>query len=78
MGVASMDEAVEIKTRHENELLGLDGVTGVDVGYRRIDGNQTEEPAIRVYVADRGAAPSIPEQIEDVPVEVVERTFELH
>jgi hypothetical protein len=65
-------QALEIKSRFEGHVLTLPGVTGVDLG-QRPDGG----PTIRVYVAARAAAPALPDQVEGVPVEIIERRFGL-
>ncbi len=56
-------------------------MTGVDVGPKYVNGRRTDELAIRVYVekkSDVAAADAIPEEIEGVPTDVIERTFVLH
>lgn len=77
----TMDEALQIKAEVEPDLINKPGVTGIDVGYRVVDGKRTEEPAIRVYVANKEAAVkalSLPGEIQGVAVEIIERKFELH
>ncbi len=78
MGNVSLDQATQIKSRHELEWLKLPGVTGVDVGYRIVNGRPTDEIVIRVYVETLGKAPSLPTAVEGVPVVVIERRFMLH
>jgi hypothetical protein len=73
----SLDDAVRIKSQVEGELLAKPGVTGVDVGQRGTGGT----PVIRIYVASRDAIPkdlTSMTDIQGVPVEIVERRFELH
>lgn len=65
----SLDAAQQIKARHEQKLLELEAVTGVDVG---------PGPSIRIYVSDMAAAAALPTEIEGMTVEVVERRFEPH
>lgn len=76
----SIEEATRIKERLEAELLRRPGVTGIDVGMRAApDG--TQEPVIRIYVAEREEAArhaALPTELEGVPVLVVERRFRLH
>ena len=48
----------------EEELLGRPGVTGVDVGYKDVGGEPTDEIAIRVMVEKKKK--SVPEK-EKVP-----------
>ena len=44
------EEVREIKERYEDKLLKLPNVVGVEVGYNEIDGEETNELAIRVLV----------------------------
>jgi hypothetical protein len=73
-----------IRKRVEADLLRLPGVTGVDVGPKRVNGENTGKLAIRVYVARKRPLEEIPvnEQIPSViggvPTDVVERAFTLH
>jgi hypothetical protein len=61
----TLNHAIEVKARHEHELLGLDCVQGVGVGEAQ------GRPAIMVYVDGYPSTPgSIPQRIEDVPVVV--------
>lgn len=77
-------ELQRVKRRSEGRLLALPGVTGVDIGYKEVDGRPTGTVAIRVLVAQKkpqGAVPAdelIPVQIEGHPADVIERRFELH
>jgi hypothetical protein len=77
----TLAEATKIKESAETRLLKQPGVTGMDVGYRVVEGKQTSEPAIRIYVTNlKDIAPEIKnlKEIEGVPVEVIERQFTLH
>lgn len=65
-------QALEIKQRFEVDALKLPGVTGVDLGQRAGAG-----PTLRVYVASKASAPALPDHVEGVPVEIVERRFGL-
>jgi hypothetical protein len=79
--MVSMDEALRIKAEMEGEWLDQPGVTGVDVGLRSVGGEPTEEPVIRIYVGDRRQAEEhlrLPKVIRGVPVEIIERRFELY
>ena len=77
-----IEEIQLIKQSIEADLLKLPGVTGVDVGYKEVGGNKTDILAIRVYVQiKRKEVPPeemIPEQIQGVPTDVIQRTFVLH
>jgi hypothetical protein len=79
-----LSEIRRIKQEAEAGLLGLPGVTGVDIGYRIVGGEKTGELAIRVYVAEKKApedvpaSERIPQAIQDIPTDVIERRFLLH
>jgi hypothetical protein len=71
-------EIVPLKMAVEDDLLGLPGVTGVDVGYKEVGGEQTDEMAIIVFVGRKGEfdeGDRIPSEIHGVKTDVVEATF---
>jgi hypothetical protein len=77
----SLDEATRIKAAIEGDWMKRPGVTGMDVGYRLVEGKPTDQVAIRVYVDNLATTQNqldLPSEIEGVPVEIVERRFELH
>jgi len=77
----SLDEIRRIKEEVEAELLRLPGVTGVDIGYKFVEGKKTDELAIRVYVEkkrDVTEENAVPREIQGVPTDVTERRFILH
>lgn len=74
----TMQRALEVKRRHEQELLRKANVVAVGVGYRTRGGQKTPEVCIVVSVKKK-VDPSklkpgdmVPTTIEDVPVDVVE------
>ena len=73
-----VQHAVEVKRRHEQELLHKANVVAVGVGYCRRGDVQTKEVGIVVSVKNKVPASEldpqdvIPARIEDVPVDVVE------
>ncbi|MET0340203.1 MAG: hypothetical protein ABW252_04345 [Polyangiales bacterium] len=74
-------KVIEAKNRAEQALLKLPGVTGVDIGFKEVGGQPTDQVAIRVLVAqkrDVPAADRVPADIDGVPTDVIERVFELH
>jgi len=77
----SIPELVAIKESVEGELLARPGVTGVDVGYKVVGGEQTDEVAIRVHVEEKKAdvpeTERVPEAIDGVVTDVLERRYEL-
>src|SRR5581483_1160793 len=67
-----------IKQSIEPKLIALPGVTGVDVGLKRVGGEETPEHAILVFVAKKGVFEpqhQIPPRIEGIPTDVIEATF---
>ena len=78
MSDRSMQRALEVKRRHEQELLRKVNVVAVGIGYCRRGGVQTREVGIVVSVKSKVPSSElqprdvIPAQIEDVPVDVVE------
>jgi hypothetical protein len=79
--MATVDEIIAIKERVEAQFLGAPGVTGVDVGYKEVGGQATDQVAIRVHVAaktdDIPADQRVPAEIEGVLTDVLERRYEL-
>ena len=79
--MATIEEIRRIKQEVENKLLGLPGVTGVDVGLKIVGGKKTSIHSIRVYVnqkKDVDKKDTIPKKIKGIPTDVIERRFELH
>jgi hypothetical protein len=78
MSDQAMQHALEVKRRHEQELLRKANVVAVGVGYRNRGGVLTKEVCIVVSVKNKvplselKPRDAIPAQIEDVPVDVVE------
>lgn len=70
--------ALEVKRRHEQELMRKANVVAVGVGYCRRGGVQTKEVGIVVSVRNKVSLSElnpkdvVPNTIEDVPVDVVE------
>lgn len=78
MSDPSVQRALEVKRRHEQELLRKANVVAVGVGYRQRAGLQTREVSIVVSVRNKVKESElkpgdvVPARIEDVPVDVVE------
>jgi hypothetical protein len=70
-----------IKQAHEHELMSIPNVTGVGVGYRRVGGRPTDQPAIIVSVRHKlapdelDASEMIPHELDGVPVDVQESGY---
>jgi hypothetical protein len=67
----TLEQATEIKARHERDWLKRSGVNAVDVG------QSGEEVVIRVYVDDPATVTGLPSQVEGVPVQVIKRRYQL-
>ncbi|WP_370614377.1 hypothetical protein [Mumia sp. Pv 4-285] len=70
-----VQEILPVKRAVEDELLSRPGVTGVDIGYKYVDGERTDEIVIRVYVAEKkdvSEDDQIPPTIEGIPTDVIE------
>ncbi|ULA58113.1 MAG: hypothetical protein LZF60_20163 [Nitrospira sp.] len=68
----------QIKTAAEDDLLSRPGVTGVDVGYKFVNGQKTDEIVIRIHVADKKEVPpdqKIPDTIQGVKTDVIQKQF---
>jgi hypothetical protein len=78
MSDQAMQRVLEVKRRHEQELLRKANVVAVGVGYYTRAGVPTKEVCIVVSVKSKVPLSElkprdvIPAQIEDVPVDVVE------
>jgi hypothetical protein len=77
-----LPEIIKAKESVEANLLKQPGVTGVDVGYKYVGGQRTDEISIRVLVEKKKKTipekERVPETIEGVKTDVIERRFELH
>lgn len=73
-----MDEVRAAKDQYKRELMGKPNVVGVGIGYKIVAGQQTDTPCVIVFVKQKVAAESlsaeqlVPEQVSDVPTDVVE------
>lgn len=78
MSDRSVQRALEVKGRREQELLRKANVVAVGVGYCKRGGVQTREVGIlvsvkkKVPITELKPRDIIPARIEDVPVDVVE------
>jgi len=76
--LAEQKYAVEVKRRHEQELLRKANVIAVGVGYCMRGGVQTKQVGIIVSVKNKEPLEKlnpkdvIPNKLDDVPVDVVE------
>ena len=74
-------DIIALKESVEQRYLEQPGVTAVDVGYKYVGGERTDEVAIRVHVAKKSdrvpKAQRVPTEIDGVVTDVLERTYEL-
>lgn len=74
---ALMDNLKETKEKYSGQLMQKANVVGVGVGYKEIDGLQTDALCIRVYVRKKVAANSlkpedqIPELLDGFRTDVI-------
>ncbi|MFH8788981.1 hypothetical protein [Streptomyces roseoverticillatus] len=77
----SVAELVAVKQKVEQRFLSQPGVTGIDVGYKEVGGELTDQIAVRVHVArktdDVPSADRVPENLDGFVTDVVERVYEL-
>ena len=77
---SKLEVALEHKSNAEKDLLKIPGVTAVDVGYKYVNGQRTDEIAIRVHVAKKKKTVDkkemIPPVINGVKTDVIEGTYE--
>ncbi|MEJ0076940.1 MAG: hypothetical protein WDO17_16145 [Alphaproteobacteria bacterium] len=82
MATKPLSEILIAKRGVEDKLLSQPGVTGVDVGYKYVGGERTDDLAIRVMVEKKKTSvpndQKIPPEIEGVSTDVIERKFFLH
>jgi hypothetical protein len=80
----TLGEIRPVKKDAEANLLKKAGVTGVDIGYKYVDGKKTDVLSIRVYVKEKRDAKDvskkemIPKTIKGIKTDVIEREFVLH
>ncbi len=78
MSEEAVQHALEVKRRHESELLRKPNVVAVGVGFRTRGGQPTSEVCLVVSVthkipaADLKRGDALPATLEGVPVDVVE------
>jgi len=73
-----IEEIRAIKDRHQADLLEKKNVVGLGIGYKEVEGQETEQLSLVVMVRKKespsqlDATDLIPSQIEGVPVDVKE------
>jgi len=78
MSEQAVQHALEVKRRHETELLRKPNVVAVGVGFRTRGGQTTSEVCLVVSVTQKILASKLkrnevlPQTLEDVPIDVVE------
>ena len=75
--MAHLDEIIKHKEAAEAALLKLDGITGVDVGFKYEGGKRTDEIAIRILVKKKKknvtTSQLVPAEINGIKTDVIER-----
>lgn len=75
------DRVRVVRAEVETQMLQRPGVTGIDTGYKVVDGRKTDQLCIRIYVKkkqDVTESELIPREIKGIPTDVIERRFVLH
>ncbi len=76
----SIEALTAQKKQSEKELLNIPGVNAVDVGFKYVNGQRTDEVVIRVHVAKKKKnvpkAEMIPAEINGVKTDVIEGTYD--
>jgi hypothetical protein len=78
MIVEDIERIREIKRSVEADWINRPGVTGIDVGYKYIDGKRTDEIAIRIHVMHKRDVPeadAVPATIDGITTDVIESNF---
>jgi hypothetical protein len=76
--MVTLEEVKRVKAEYEEELMRKPGVVGVAIGHKHINGRKTNLLCIICYVMEKKRVGEleehdiIPEEIEGVPVDVVE------
>jgi hypothetical protein len=71
-------EMVAALESNRNQILSINGVQGVDIGFTEPDGTPTEDLAIRVLVPDLSNPPAgIPETVDGFQVTIIQRDIQL-
>lgn len=77
----NLQQIIAVKQQVEDEWLGKPGVTGIEVGYKYVNGQRTDEIAVRVLVEHKSdTVPQqdrVPEAMAGIRTDVIERTFVL-
>ncbi|WP_437907423.1 IPT/TIG domain-containing protein [Sorangium sp. So ce327] len=70
-------EMIAALESHRYEILNINGVLGIDIGFTEPGGVPTDDIAIRVLVPDLNNVPAgIPDELEGFPVVVIQRNVE--
>ena len=67
----TIEEVIEIKTKHEEALFSVNGVFRVDVGIKDID-DDPDEVFIRVFMKDLSNKHLVPKELDGVETHVIE------
>lgn len=73
-----IEEIRAVKDRHEGDLLKKRNVVGLGIGYKEVEGQETEQLSLVVMVRKKeppsqlDARDVVPSEIEGVPLDVIE------
>lgn len=76
--MANMEDIRKTKEKHEAELMKKSGVTGCAIGYKQVEGLQTDELCLVCFVKQKlpeeklNKKDIIPKEIQGIPTDVVE------
>jgi hypothetical protein len=56
----ALQRILQVKAAYEADFLQRPGVTGVDVGFKYVNGKRTSDVAVRVFVKEKKAVPDCP------------------
>jgi hypothetical protein len=80
IAMKALDDIIKQKEVSQASLLKLPGVTGIDVGYKYVGGQRTDEVSIRVMVTKKKKTvpvkQRIPAKIKGIKTDVIQRIFE--
>ncbi|WP_195152735.1 hypothetical protein [Nocardia abscessus] len=72
-------ELLAARAALEPALPGIDGVTGIDIGFADEEARDPDDLAVRVFVRDASSIPAVLDDViggGDMPIRVIQRTFE--
>ena len=67
------------------DYIGRENVTGVDIGYKYVEGQRTDDIVVRIHVTEKFSEPSLeaagieifPKEIHGIPVDVIQAVYQV-